>query len=166
MDIKEIQKSTYHNRANMRTSDTDNHFAIHNMKLKPSPFEKIASGRKTVELRLYDEKRRKIDIGDRIIFTNLDDPEQKIAVKVTGLHRYATFEDLFRNIPFKKCGNDSLETPEDMAAGMKKYYSDDQVMRYGVLGIDMELSDIDYVLRRLEEQQENELERLFPDGMK
>ena len=76
----------------------DTYFEIHIMKLNPSPFEKIASGRKTVELRLYDDKRRRIDIGDRIIFSNLEDPEQKIAVKVKSLHRYATFEDLFKDI--------------------------------------------------------------------
>lgn len=32
----------------------------HIMKLKPSPFEMIRSGKKTIELRLYDEKRKSI----------------------------------------------------------------------------------------------------------
>lgn len=36
----------------------DNYFEIHVMKLNPSPFEKIVSGRKTIELRLYDDKRK------------------------------------------------------------------------------------------------------------
>ena len=67
----------------------DTYFEIHIMKLNPSPFKKMASGRKTVELRLFDDKRRKIDICDRVIFTNLEDPEQKIAVKVISLHLYA-----------------------------------------------------------------------------
>lgn len=31
----------------------------HSMKLKDNPFNKIASGEKTIELRLYDEKRKK-----------------------------------------------------------------------------------------------------------
>lgn len=144
----------------------DTHFEIHVMKLNPSPFEKIASGRKTVELRLYDHKRRKIDIGDRIIFTNLEDPEQKIAVKVTSLHRYATFEDLFNDIPLEKCGNDASETPEGVAAGMKRYYSDDQVKQYGALGIEIELDDLDFVQKRLEEHKEAVFEHWFPDGMK
>ena len=39
-----------------------------------SPFEKIASGSKTFELSLFDANRRRIDIGDRIVFTNLDNP--------------------------------------------------------------------------------------------
>ena len=40
------------------------------MKLYESPFEKIKSGRKTIELRLYDEKRQKVEEGDTITFTN------------------------------------------------------------------------------------------------
>ena len=49
---------------------------------------------------------------------------------------------------------------------MKKYYSDDQIRMYGVLGIEIELADLDFVLKRLEEQRKNEFERLFPDGVK
>lgn len=32
----------------------------HYMKLNPEPFDKIASGKKTIELRLYDEKRKTV----------------------------------------------------------------------------------------------------------
>ena len=42
----------------------------HEMKLHSSPFEMIKSGKKTIELRLYDEKRQLIKEGDIIIFTN------------------------------------------------------------------------------------------------
>ena len=31
---------------------------LHTMKLKKEPFEKIKNGSKTIELRLYDEKRQ------------------------------------------------------------------------------------------------------------
>ena len=41
------------------------------MKLQESPFERIKSGTKTVEFRLYDEKRSKINIGDQIEFSKL-----------------------------------------------------------------------------------------------
>jgi len=32
---------------------------IHNMKLHPAPFEMIKSGKKTIELRLFDESVKK-----------------------------------------------------------------------------------------------------------
>ena len=40
---------------------------LHKMKLKESPFERIKNGTKTIEFRLYDEKRSKIKIGDETI---------------------------------------------------------------------------------------------------
>ncbi len=39
------------------------------MHLADLPFEQIRSGKKTVEVRLYDEKRRAIREGDVIVFT-------------------------------------------------------------------------------------------------
>ena len=36
----------------------------HTMNLNAHPFEMMRSGKKTIELRLYDEKRRKISVGD------------------------------------------------------------------------------------------------------
>ena len=44
--------------------------SVHNMKLNPYPFEMIKSGQKTIELRLLDEKRQLIKVGDTIVFTN------------------------------------------------------------------------------------------------
>ena len=40
----------------------------HILKLKPKYFNYINRGTKRIELRLYDEKRKKINIGDTIIF--------------------------------------------------------------------------------------------------
>ena len=45
----------------------------HYMNLASEPFEQISSGAKTIELRLYDEKRQAVSAGDTIIFTNLAD---------------------------------------------------------------------------------------------
>lgn len=139
---------------------------IFEMNLNASPFEKIASGKKTVELRLFDAKRRRIDIGDRIVFTNVDDPMKKIAVTVRSLHRYASFENLFADIILEKCGNSSTDTPDMATAGMGKYYTDDQIRKYGVLGIEIVITDTSKVLKQLEEQKEAEFDRLFLDGMK
>ena len=41
-----------------------------NMKLSSEPFQKIEEGIKTVELRLLDEKRKGIQIGDYIKFSD------------------------------------------------------------------------------------------------
>ena len=48
---------------------------IHCMRLNLAPFGRIRDGRKCIELRLYDEKRRNIQIGDGILFENTKAPE-------------------------------------------------------------------------------------------
>lgn len=48
----------------------------HSMQLTPSPFQMIKEGTKTIELRLFDEKRRKIQIGDIIEFSNTETGEK------------------------------------------------------------------------------------------
>ena len=39
---------------------------LYKMKLNKSPFERIKNGTKTIEFRLYDEKRKQIKVGDKI----------------------------------------------------------------------------------------------------
>jgi ASC-1-like (ASCH) protein len=63
---------------------------LHKMKLKPKPFEKIKSGEKTIEIRLFDEKRQKLAIGDNIKFINIENREEIVA-EVIDLLKYKTF---------------------------------------------------------------------------
>ena len=77
---------------------------IHEMSLRPEPFEQILRGEKTIELRLYDGKRRKIRIGDTIIFTNTKDESRKIEAVVRDIHIFDSFAELFQNLPLTKCG--------------------------------------------------------------
>ena len=68
---------------------------IHKMKLNESPFERIKNGTKTVEIRLYDEKRQQVKIGDKIEFSKLPDLQEKLLVDVIELYREDTFKKLF-----------------------------------------------------------------------
>ncbi len=110
----------------------------HHMKLDATPFEKIKSRKKTIELRLFDEKRQKIKIGDRIIFTNVQSDE-KLVVKVLQLYRFNSFEELYNTLPLLQCGY----TPEnvDLASSldMERFYSTAEQEKYGVLGIEMKV---------------------------
>ena len=71
---------------------------IHKMKLNESPFERIKNGMKTIEFRLYDEKRQQIKIGDQIEFLKLPDLQEKLLVDVVELYREDTFEKLFKKL--------------------------------------------------------------------
>ena len=106
----------------------------HKMKLCPEPFMMIRRGRKTIELRLNDEKRQKIKVGDTIVFTNTATGET-LTKQVLQLHVFDSFRELYEALPLLKCGY----TPEDIAtaspADMEAYYSLEEQKNYGVVGI-------------------------------
>ena len=106
---------------------------IHKMKLNESPFERIKNGTKTIEFRLYDEKRKKVKIGDKIEFSKLPDLQEKILVDVLDIYRDKTFENLF-----KKIFTDEDEI-ERKTKSMYQYYSKEQEKEYGVVGIKIDL---------------------------
>lgn len=113
---------------------------LHKMKLRLSPFEKIKNGSKTIELRLYDEKRQKVQVGDFIEFSCLDDETQKIQTRVTALHHFGSFAELFAAIPKEKFGYASAETPNPNY--MDEYYPREKQEQYGVLGIELYCTDL------------------------
>ena len=108
----------------------------HQLRLATEPFDAIVSGNKTIESRLYDEKRQKIQIGDQIIFTNRDDPSQTATVKVIGLLRYATFHDLFSHNDPHKFGGESVEWLENQ---INEFYSLHDQKQNRIIGIEFEL---------------------------
>ncbi len=111
----------------------------HSMKLHKKPFELIRSGRKTIELRLFDEKRQAIRVGDHIAFSCSDDPPQTLEAQVVALHRFDSFEDLYKALPLEQCGY----LPEELAAAsykdMELYYAPEEQLKFGVVGIDIRL---------------------------
>ena len=109
---------------------------IHQLQLATVPFDAITSGVKTIESRLYDEKRQTIQLGDTIIFTNRENTDQTVSVKVIGLLRYETFHDLFVHNNPAKFGGESVEWLENQ---INEFYSIDDQKQDGVIGIEFEL---------------------------
>lgn len=107
----------------------------HQMKLGKAPFGKIKSGQKIIESRLFDEKRQRISIGDRIEFVRNDDPHQKIITRAKALYKYATFEELFSNFPPEYFGGDSKE---NLLQEIHLFYSPEEELKFGVVGIRVE----------------------------
>ena len=108
-------------------------YMIHEMKLNESPFERIKNGTKTIEFRLYDEKRRKVKIGDKIEFSKLPDLQEKILVDVLDMYIDETFEMLFRKLYTDK------EEIKRKAESIHQYYSYEEEKEYGVVGIKISL---------------------------
>ena len=113
-----------------------NALTVHRMKLNPAPFEMIKSGEKTIELRLFDEKRRQLKVGDEIIFTN-NTTGETLSKKVIALHTFASFDELYQTLPLLKCGYTPADIDTAAPADMESYYSKEEQSKYGVLGIEL-----------------------------
>lgn len=109
------------------------------MRLNPEPFAQIKSGQKTIELRLNDEKRRLVKEGDSIEFTNLGNPQKTLLARVTALHFFPTFRELYDTLPLMQCGYTEADVADAKPEDMDSYYSREQQEQYGVLGIELEL---------------------------
>lgn len=106
------------------------------MNLHPEPFEKIKNGLKDIEMRLNDDRRKNILIGDQISFTNIQTSEQ-IIVQVINLYRFNNFGELYEYFDKKRLGysDEEVANPQDM----EKYYSKELIERYGALAIEIKL---------------------------
>ena len=108
----------------------------HLMNLQLAPFESIKSGKKDIEMRLYDDKRRLISANDQIIFTNQSTNEH-ITCKVISVTVFNNFEELYGAFDKIRLGysEDEIANPEDM----KQYYPLTEMQKNGVCAIEIQL---------------------------
>lgn len=115
-----------------------NSMTVHQMKLQAPAFEKIKNGKKTLEARIYDDKRKKMNIGDTIDFYKIPEMDEKIRVKITGLLIYRYFADLFEDVPAKYMGY--KESDKDyLKVSMYEVYDKKEEEKYGVIGIKFQI---------------------------
>ena len=106
------------------------------MKLKSQPFNMIKNKTKTIELRLFDEKRSLLQIGDKIIFSCND---EHLSTEVLALYRFDDFGELYKSLDLLKCGYSPNELATASADDMNIYYPPEKQQKYGVVGIEIKL---------------------------
>lgn len=115
----------------------DNNIHMHHqMKLSTEPFGKIVRKEKVIESRLYDKNRQQITIGDEILFSENDHPENNVKARVKGLLRYQSFEELFADHEPSLFGGESREF---LLNEIKQFYSDNDEQKNGVIGLRIEV---------------------------
>lgn len=125
----------------MDRSKSDKRFCgktVHEMRLADAPFDMIKSGKKSVEVRLTDEKRRQISVGDVIIFCRKSGISDTCAVNVVGLRHYKNFLELFSAESLAAAGCENM-TAAQAAQSMYQYYTAEQESVFGALAIEIEL---------------------------
>lgn len=98
------------------------------MKLQQVPFDQIKNGSKTIEIRLNDEKRQLLQVGDEIEFVLLQNPVQTVVMEVVDLLPFSNFHELFSKISPNEYGGGA-------SSDMYKYYTKEEENRFGVLGV-------------------------------
>lgn len=111
---------------------------LHKMNLWHNSFEKIKNKTKTIEMRLNDEKRSLIKVGDCIEFTDTENGDTVLCV-VTTLFKYADFEDLYRHHDKVQIG---YSVDEDArSSDMLDCYSEENIKKYGAPAIELCVKD-------------------------
>lgn len=108
----------------------------HEMNLQDKYFDFILYGTKRIELRLNNENRQQIKIGDTIIFHN--EQGQTFSAEVKDLFKHDSFEELFENFEIDILADKSM-TKAELLQVLGEFYTPEKQARFGVLGILIEL---------------------------
>lgn len=111
---------------------------LHGMKLLKEPFDKISLGKKTVEIRLFDEKRKILRIGDIVEFSKLPGLHEKLRVKILEILYYDSFQDLVNDLGMTCLGYGADFPLDKFLEIMYKIYFREEEKEFGVLGIKFE----------------------------
>lgn len=106
----------------------------HQMNLYHNAFTLLKNKKKKIEMRLYDEKRRKLQKGDLIVFTDVETKETLVLV-VAALHLFPNFKELYQKFSKETLGY--LPNEEASYEDMYSYYSEEAIAKYGVVGIEL-----------------------------
>ena len=110
---------------------------IHDWDLNPSPLQAFRQGNKSVELRLFDEKRRQLKLGDLIRFKSTENPNDTLLVQVVGLTRFPSFKEVYAAYRPEEIGYPAGSRPD--YHDMEAYYSPERIAQYGAYAIAVRL---------------------------
>lgn len=105
--------------------------------LHPEVFDIVSNGLKDVEVRLNDEKRRKIKIGDTLVFLKRPDEIEKISAVVKKLVYFKSFSEVVDYYSMSRIYLSDTKKEEYIEI-MNKFYSDEDVLKYGIVAIEFE----------------------------
>ena len=109
----------------------------HFLHLNDEYFGLIKSGKKTIEMRLLDEKRKNYKVGDTLIFVHRDNENSQLKTKIVALHKFKNFNELYKHVDNCKLGYAPNERAN--AADMESFYPLNEQEKFGVVGIEIKL---------------------------
>lgn len=113
--------------------------ATHDMRLDPEGFDKIREGRKKIDIRVYDEKRRRVRVGDTIVFSKRPEESEKVEVGVVGVSVFGSFRELLAAFDSREFGHDPALGLDERVEMQREHYTKDEERENGVVGIHVTL---------------------------
>ena len=107
---------------------------MHTMNVKTKYYNLLKSGEKTIELRLFDEKRQKIKVGDEIIFSDSSNSNDNFKATVLKLHHAENFNALCQIIKPEQAG---FSSKEELISVLEEFYTPSAQKKFGVVGIEI-----------------------------
>ncbi len=95
---------------------------IHKLKLKSEYYNYIKTGTKRIELRLNDEKRKKIKKNDVIEFIDYENTNEVLKVKAIDILSCDTFEDIINEYDIAILA-DKDQTKENLIKDLNTFYT-------------------------------------------
>ena len=106
--------------------------------LHPEVFNIVLNKDKDVEIRVNDEKRRKLNIGDTLVFLKRDNEQEQLKATITNLVYFNNFLEVTDYYDMKRIYLEDT-TKEEYINLMKQFYNDEEVNKYGVVAIEFKL---------------------------
>ena len=108
-----------------------------NVHLHKEVFDIVKDGIKDVEVRLYDEKRQKLKVGDKLIFISRGNYTDQITAVVKKIVHFKDFVEVTKNYEMKRIYLEDTSLDEYLEL-MNKFYSTEEQEKYGVVAIEFE----------------------------
>ena len=107
-------------------------FKTHSLNLNPIYFDLIKSGKKVLEGRLNDDKRKIFNVGDKITFYK--EPEKTVTMQAIILDKYLfnNFDEMANELDKSKLGFEN-KTKEEMIKVYRTIYTLEDENKYGVV---------------------------------
>ena len=107
-------------------------FKTHSLKLNPIYFDLIKSGKKVLEGRLNDEKRKNFNIGDKITFYKEPEKIETIDAIILDKYSFNNFDEMANELDKSKLGFEN-KTKEEMIKVYRTIYTLEDENKYGVV---------------------------------
>ncbi len=104
------------------------------MSVRHKYFELIKSGQKDIELRAYDEKRKKMRTGDKFLLFDAENPDEYIICEILNMHVAPDFESLFKKLDIKRSG---FKDTTELMDTITKFVSREELVREQVVGMEI-----------------------------